>query len=108
MIEVKQNDRRPAASTTLLRGEEVVSLVDATSVTFKMRPQTGVTKKVDSVANIMDATGGQVEYRWVLGDTDTVGTFLAEWEVVWNDGTPETFPTRDYDIVVIYSDLDGG
>lgn len=107
MIEVKQNDRRPPASTTLLHGEEVVSLVEAVSVTFKMRPQTGVTKKVDGLATITDAAGGQVEYRWEDGDTDTPTTYFGEWEVIWGDGTPETFPTLSYDIIHIYPDLDG-
>lgn len=107
MIQVKQNDRRPAAYTTLKHGDDPVSLVEATSVTFKMRPQHGVTLKVNALAEITDAAAGEVEYRWAVGDTDTSATYFAEWEVLWSDGTPETFPTLDYDIVHIYPDLDG-
>lgn len=107
MIYVKQNDRRPAAPAILRRGDNVVNLTTATQVTFKMRPIRGVELKVDSTADVTAATSGAVEYRWAAGDTDTAGEYLAEWEVTWSDGTTETFPTIDYDIVLISPDLDG-
>jgi hypothetical protein len=107
MIFVKQGDRRPAAPATLKRGTTVVDLTLATSVTFKMRPVRDLTLKVDAAATVLVAASGTVEYRWISGDTDTAGTFYAEWEVLWSDGTPETFPTINHDIVVIRPDLDG-
>lgn len=106
MIYVKQNDRRPAAPATLKRGTTVVDLTQATSVTFKMRGLNQIELTTDRAAVVLDAAAGSVEYRWEAADTDTAGTFLAEWEVLWSDGTTETFPTIDYDIVQISSDLD--
>jgi hypothetical protein len=107
MIQVKQGDRRPPATATIKRGIAIVPLDTAASVTFKMTPVGGATKTVDAAATITDAPLGEVEYRWAVGDTDTPGEYEAEWEVVWSDGTNETFPTIDYDIVLIYGDLDG-
>jgi hypothetical protein len=109
MIWVKQNDTRPPASTVLSRGTTIVNLTTATSVTFKMRMNNSVgVLKVDSAAVVLDAIAGSVEYQWSVGDTDTKGTFAAEWEVLWNDGTKETFPTITADFVRIQADLDGG
>lgn len=106
MMNMKQNDRRPAFPATLKHGTEAISLVEATSVQFKMRPTWDMELKVDAPAAITNAVEGQVEYRWATGDTDTVGEFLAEWEVTWSDGTNETFPTIDHDRVIIHGDLD--
>lgn len=107
MIFVKQGDRRPAAPATIKRGSTVVDLTTATSVTFKMRPMYRLDLTVDTAATVLVAASGTVEYRWAAGDTDTSGDYFAEWEVLWNDGTTETFPTIDYDVVHISSVLDG-
>lgn len=107
MITVKQNDRRPPASQTLKRGTTVVPLTDATGVTFKMRYEGKKDLKVNTAASIVDAANGGVKYNWQEGDTDTPGVYYAEWEVIWSDGTPETFPTLGYEIVLITGDLDG-
>lgn len=106
MIHLKQNDQKPAATTTLSRGTTVVDLTNATSVTFKMRQHGSNVLKVDAAAVVTDAVNGEVEYRWVSGDTDSSGDYYAEWQVLWNDGDLETFPTLTYDIVVIHGDLD--
>jgi hypothetical protein len=106
MISVKQNDRRPAAAATLKHGTTIVPLTLASSVTFKMKPINDSEMKVNAAAVIVDAAAGEVEYRWAVGDTDTAGEFLGEWEVIWSDGTPETFPTIDFDRVIIHPDLD--
>jgi len=107
MIFIKQGDRRPVAIATIKHGDTIVDLTLATSVTFKMTLQGRITKTVDAPATVTNAVAGEVEYRWAVGDTDDPGTYNAEWEVLWADGTPETFPTVDYDHVVIRADLDG-
>lgn len=105
MINVKQNDTRPAAYAVLRRGDTVVDLTAASTVTFKMRAEDG-TLKVDAAAVILAPLTGEVEYRWATGDTDTPGLFPAEWQVSWLDNTVETFPTIDFDYVTIHGDLD--
>lgn len=108
MIFVKQNDRRPAAPATIKRGSDVVDLSTATSVTFRMRERNRMEMKVEAVAVVTDAVNGEVEYRWAEGDTDTAGTFYADWRIVWSDSTTETFPTLDHDVVLIRPDLNPG
>jgi hypothetical protein len=107
MINIKQGDRKPAAPATLKRGDTVVDLTSATSVTFKLRPVGRIDLIVDTAATILVAASGTVEYRWADGDTDDPGQYYAEWEVLWNDDTKETFPTMGYDVCVIHADLDG-
>jgi len=110
MIYVKQNDTMPMASTTLLRGTVVVDLTLATEVRFKMvlRGANAGNLKVDGVASVVGSpTDGVCTYQWVTGDTDQPGTYGAEWEVTWDDGRVETFPTIGVDFVSIRPDLDG-
>ena len=107
MIHIKQGDRRPAAPATIMRGSTIVPLDLAASVTFKMTEWSTMALKVDAAATVLVAADGTVEYRWAVGDTDTPGKYRAEWEVIWSDGTPETFPTVGFDIVIVYGDLDG-
>ena len=103
---VKQNDRRPAPSTVLKRGEVIVDLTTATSVTFHMREFGRVEDKVDSAATIVGApTLGAVEYQWAVGDTDIAVNYRAAWTVLWADGTEETFPTVSFDVVAVGSNL---
>lgn len=107
MINIKQNDRRPAAQTSLYRGTTLVDLTDATGITFKMTYRGKKDLTVNTAATINDAVTGDVEYRWQEGDTAVPGVYNAEWEVAWNDGTTETFPTLGSEIVLISGDLDG-
>lgn len=106
MIFVKQGDTRPAAQKYLTRGTAVVDLTQAASVTFKMTRVGKVDLEVNSACVINDALTGDVEYRWAAGDTDNSGDYNAEFQVLWLDGTLETFPTLGHERVRISSDLD--
>lgn len=103
---IKQNDRRPAATAILRRGRTPVDLTLAGSVKFKLRYMYKNELKVDAGAVIVEATTGEVEYRWLSGQTDEPGVYLVEWEVRWGDNTTETFPTIGYDVCIISGDLD--
>jgi hypothetical protein len=105
MIEIRQNDTRPKASTYLTKGGASVNLSGASGVTFRMREQSSSTLKVEASATILNPTEGYVEYTWVTGDTDTPGVYYVEWEVLWADGGIETFPTVPTDVAVIYGEL---
>lgn len=99
-FEIKQNDRRPFF-VVLLRdnyGETTESAVDLTtagSAVFNMKQASspGTVKINRGSASITDAPAGEVTYQWGTADTDTAGSYLAEIEVAWNDGKPETFPS---------------
>jgi hypothetical protein len=106
MIQMKQNDTRPATDPTLNRGGTAINLTDAASVTFKLRYFGRKELKVNSACVITDAVNGKVEYRWQAGDTDTPGKYHAEYEVLWLDGSVETFPTMTPEVCIIWSDLD--
>ena len=108
---LKQNDERPVFVVALKDDfgestEAAVNLTTAGSVVFNMRESGGTAVKINRVAgSITDAANGEVTYDWTSGDTDTVGTYEMECEVVWNDGKAETFPNNDYWEVSIVDDI---
>ena len=111
-MKIKQNDRKPYARTTLYADKEnnIVANVSAglvTDIVFNMQPQAGGSLKVaqGSVDYVDDGVDGQVEYRWVVGDTDTTGMFKAEFEVTWADGRKQTFPPDSNLTVEVIAEL---
>ena len=89
---LKQNDTAPSIRATLKDGSgNVIDLTDAT-VRFHMKDLAG-TVKIDASADVVSpATSGVVQYGWVAGDTDTTGSYYAEYEVTYVDSTVESFP----------------
>lgn len=112
---LKSDDLLPLIRSRLMSDEEepqTVDLTGALSVRFIMREDAGGgipgTTKVDAVAAIVaPASSGIVEYAWQVGDTDVPGKYLGEWEVVWSNGKPQTFPTRTYHTIEIVADMGG-
>ena len=102
---IKQNDTSPVFQATL-RGPagSGENLAGAQSVTFKMANSVQEVK-VSQPVTIDDAANGIVSYEWQVGDTDTSGTFFAEFEVVKSDGKRETFPNTDPINVIIKKDV---
>lgn len=99
-FEIKRGDLRPFFVTVLqddlASTPTIVNLTTATSVVFNMGTSVagalGATKVSRGSATISNAAGGEVTYQWGTADTNAAGDFLAEVEVIWNDGKPETFP----------------
>jgi hypothetical protein len=79
----------------------------ATVVSFIMRKTADPTPKVNAVAEVVDAAARRVRYVWTNTDTSVVGSFQAEWEVVFPDGGVRTFPTGSYHSIDVLADLDG-
>ena len=81
--------------------------VDLTGATcqFHMRPLGSTTITVDASAQIVTEATGIVQYNWIAADTDTVGSYQAEFEVTYSDGTIETFPNNGYIRVEITDDI---
>ena len=108
---LKQGDRRPYFVVALKDNfgeddEAAVNLTTATSAVFNMRTQAGTALKVNrGSCSITSAAAGEVTYQWGTLDTNTVGTYDAEIEVIWTDGKAETFPNGDYWEVEIVDDL---
>jgi len=63
------------------------------------------TAKVDDAATISDAVNGVVYYNWSTGDTDTIGSFEAEFEVTYVGGEIESFPNNRFIEVEITDDI---
>lgn len=104
---IKAFDRLPSIQATFSSAGAPVDLTAATAVKFIMRPTSGGATKVNAAATIVTPTGGVVRYDWLAADTNTPGSFQAEWEVTWTGGKKQTFPTTTYHTVDVLADLDG-
>lgn len=102
---VKQNDTAPSIRATLKDGDDDAIDLTGASVRFHMRSIGGTSAKVDSAATVVTAASGIVQYDWVAADTDTVGTYQAEFEVTYSDTRIETFPNNGYIVVEITDDI---
>ena len=101
---IKRNDTSPAMRATLKDGDDAAVDLTGCSVRFHMRSVGGTTAKVDSAASIVTAGSGIVQYAWSGGDTDTLGSFEAEFEVTFTGGEIESFPNNKFVQVEITDD----
>lgn len=101
---LKVGDRLPKLSATLLGSTGTAVDLSGATVRFRMASTKTATPKVDAAATVVSAAAGTVEYEWGATDTDTVGVYLAEWEITIG-GKTQTVPTRDFLRVVIVDDL---
>lgn len=106
-VYMKQNDRRPYLQITFTDSDgAAVDLSSAAGVYFNMRNKTTGTVKVNRQAAVVtSATTGVAEYRWASGDTDTAGTYQAEFEIEWSAGVYETQPEDGYLMIEIVDDI---
>lgn len=101
---IKQNDTSPALQATLQDyAGTAISLVGA-SVRFHMKGLDG-SAAIDAPMVVINAAGGVVRYNWQVTDTDTFGTYKAEFEVTYSDLSVETFPNTDSIAIVITPEL---
>lgn len=104
---IKKDDRLPEIQAVLKDAENTVVNLSGATVRFIMSSKLDGSVKVDEPASVVDAAQGLVKYAWASADTDTAGTFNAEWEVTFADNRSETFPNNKYNIVKITADLGG-
>jgi hypothetical protein len=102
---IKQNDTSPALQATLKDGLGAVVDLTGASIRFHMRKTGDTTAKVDATAVIENADNGLVYYSWVAADTDTIGSYEAEFEVTFTGGEIETFPNNRFIEVEITDDI---
>lgn len=94
---IVQNDTAPPISSRLADSGEVVDLSDASNVKFHMEDKFSrvvIDADLTGRVNIVNADLGEVEYVFAQRDTKNVGTFKAEWQVLYDNGTIETFPSE--------------
>jgi hypothetical protein len=63
------------------------------------------TLKIDAGVTVTDPENGAIQYDWASGDTDTPGTYYAEFQVTYTDGSVESFPNTENLIVTIIRNL---
>lgn len=105
---IKQNDTSPAIENTLLDGSAGINLSSVSEVRFIMQDKYEriiIDDNTQGDVSILDPNEGVVQYQWQPDDTDTAGTYYAEWEVEYSDGGVETFPTDGYLEVIIEENL---
>lgn len=92
---LKKGDTNPKIEAVLSDSLGPVDLTGAT-VTIRMSIEGGTDTLLEETATIQSpATDGGVEYQWQTGDTDTIGTHIVEWKVVFADSSISTFPRGD-------------
>lgn len=105
-LQMKKDDLEPKFIATLRNADgTAVDLTNATSVSLIVKQQGGP-KYFKGSAVFIDRSNGIVSYTWASGNTDTVGSFQMEWEVIWPTNRQETFPNTGYDTLIIGASLD--
>lgn len=103
-----RHDTTPARMRALGADGAVKDLTGA-SVTYTLQdPATGALKVNRATGVVRDQTlyPGECYYAYQASDVNTSGLYMEEWEVVYSDGTKETFPGADTLYVVIRDDAD--
>ena len=112
-ILVKTGDTAPSVKVTLLdASSQAVDLAGATvkfimSATPTSTPVVDAAAVLEQVGDGSDGSKGKVRYDWLVTDTATAGSYVAEFEVVYASGKRQTFPTTGYVDVTINGDLGG-
>lgn len=104
---IKAGDTAPAIKATLTDATDVVVNLSGATVRFIMKDKATGTTAVDAAATVTSAVNGLVQYQWQTGDTDTPDSYNAEFEVLFGNGTYETFPNSRYIQVKVKDDLGG-
>lgn len=102
---IKQNDTSPALQATLKNASDEAVNLTGCSVRFHMRQVGETTAKVDAAATIASPLAGTVYYNWSASDTDTIGSFEAEFEVTYIGSEIESFPNNRFISVEITDDI---
>lgn len=110
IIALKRHDTYPAITVTLAdnRTREPLDLTTAVAVQLRMYTDTAprVVKALGAFDIVDPPTSGVVSYVWDPADTDTAGEYLAEIRVLYDDGTLERAPEKDFIRIHIDPDLD--
>lgn len=110
MIEVISRGDTAPVFQRRLKNElgEVIDLNDVTDVDFHMRDEryeSIVDDNLSGNVQIADADKGEAAYEWQSGDTDAIGTYMAEFVITFSDGTQRTFPQRGSYTIEIMEDI---
>lgn len=95
---IKKNDLSPAIKYQITL-DEGQTLVGASAI-FRMKDISTGVQKVSSAA-VIDEAELVLSYEWQSGDTDTENIYAAEFNIIYADTKPETFPNEGFIRVVV-------
>lgn len=98
---IKQNDTSPTLDAILTDDDGNPVNVFGASARFHLKKLGASTLKVDAAAMVVDGEAGHVRYSLQAGDTDTPGSYKAEFEVTFSDGSIETFTNTPTQLRVV-------
>lgn len=101
----KTGNTWPPMRYNLQQADGTVIPLSGATVRFIMQDSEGV-EVVDGLATIVDLETGLVQYDWQDGDTDTEGTYSAQWEVTFEDGKKCSVPNNGNIEITILENLD--
>lgn len=104
MVVLKRNDTKKPLKAVLSNESGPIDLTGCT-VRFIMSDTMTKVMKINREALIQDAVNGTVWVVFEDGETDTPGTYKAEFKVTYTDFRKETFPDNGYILVEILKDL---
>lgn len=95
---IVQDDTAPPINSQLTDGGKPIDLSSVSNIHFHMednfhRPV--LSDDLTGRVNIVDKTLAIVEYAFTNGDTSDIGKYYGEWEILYDDGKIETFPSND-------------
>ncbi len=101
---LRQNDRLPSIAATLKNADGTPIDLTGATVKFQMNSAAG-TNKINSSATVVSAVAGTVQYDWGATDTDTVGDYVACWEITFSSTKKLTCPNGSNYSITIVADL---
>lgn len=105
--DIKRHDTRPYWPVSLTFDDGTWPDITGATVSIVCRRRLdGEVKFKDSTTIfITDGPNGELEWRPSSLQTDEAGRFDVEWEVIFLDGSQQTFPTVGYDRLSVEGDL---
>lgn len=93
---IKRNDQREALRGTIKQNGNPVDLTTANAIhiyLYTEETEAKTTRRIKTgTVIVLDAVNGRVEYLWEADDLVKAGLYLGEFEITWDDGTPQTYP----------------
>jgi hypothetical protein len=105
-IVMNQNDLLPLLVAQLCDANGAINLTGVTSVYFIMKAPGASSTKINAACSVSATpTDGTVTYTWAGTDTNTAGTYQAEFQIRYSSGKYLTVPNDKPLSVLIVPDL---
>jgi len=106
---IKQNDTLPTFQVTEMAYGDGTPVIfasgDAAVFNLRIANDRSADKKVDGGPVELEEGTSNCTYAWQIGDTDTVGKYVAEVEVTFASGGVATWPNDSHFIVHVTNDV---